>query len=436
MKLFLSAFFTFLFFFGYTQEELSLFFHEDVLQSGSLQPANQPNSKFSIGFGSTYFHADIRGPKFVSVSGKVNYLENISEGLSENYLSSDASFNIFDLGFQYKDWYFRSGFNTNTYGYFNFSPEVAKILFEGNGNNIGKTFDFGPDLYIRQTSEFYIGASYPIYEYYRIGANLKLITGAFDISTPKSELSLTTGDEIYELTLENDYLINTSYNSLEFSLRQLLPFSNPFQDNIGISGDFGFQYLAENFDISANLLDVGFINWRSNTRNYSSEGKYTFDGFTFEDVNVDTLNYLVDTLQSIFEVEVDRNNYQGFTPLKIVIGGEYHIDSWHFGGILYGEWKQNRFLPAAGVNIRKRMWNFWDLGVSYAYKNNSYSNLGLSSVMNIGPVQLYALSDNVVGIFLPINRMKINFRVGGNINIGRYKKAKQAVPQNHTAALY
>lgn len=419
------------------QEELSLFFHPDVIQSGMLQPAYSPSSNFSLGIGSSYFHMDLRGPKLVAFKGAGSYLKNLASGLSENYLSSDASFNFFDLGFKYKEWHFRTGYNANTNGYFNFSPDLANILLNGNGNSIGKTFDFGPKLYVRQTSEIYIGASYPIYEYYRIGANLKFVSGVFDVSTPRSEVSLTTGSEIYDLTVKTDFLLNASYNSLDFSLRELIPFSNPFQDNIGVSADFGIQYLEEKFDVSASLLDIGVVKWRSNPDNYQSKGEYTFSGFTFDDISMDTLSNLLDTFQNIFGVGITSENYTTYTPLKAVISGEYHFNrNWHLGGILYGEWKQNRFLPAAGINLRKRAWDFWDLGISYAYKNNTYSNLGLSSVMNIGPVQLYALSDNVIGIFLPWNRLKINFRAGANLNIGRFKKPKQAIPLGDNALLF
>lgn len=424
------------FFFGkflVAQEELSVFFHPDVLQSGMLQPAYAPQGSFNIGFGSSYFHLDARGPRFLSSTGTVNYLRDLANGITKNYLSSDASFNVVDFGFTMNDWYIRAGYQMHSNGYFDFSPDLARLFVSGNADQIGRTIEFGPSLYFRQTSEAYIGASYVLDDYYRLGANLKFISGALDISTPETEFNLTTGEEFYQITVENDYLINTSYNSLEFSLREFLPFSDPFQDNIGVSADFGFQYIAERFDVSASLLDVGVMRWRSNPINYRSEGTYTFEGFSFDDATVDTLEVLLDTLQQVFDVGISFENYTTFTPVKLIIGGEYHFNTVHLGAVLYGEWKQSRFLPAIGVNLRKRVWNFWDIGASYAYKNNTYSNLGLSSVMNLGPVQLYALSDNVVGIFLPWNRLKVNFRVGANINVGRTKKPKTIV---NTAALY
>ena len=417
------------------QEELSLFFHPDVVQSGLLQPAYETCSNVAIGIGSSYLHLDFRGPKLKNFSIQNAFLAGLASSAVNTYLSTDASFNYYDVGFKYKDWFFRTGYNANTNLYFNLSPDFAKLFVQGNGNNVGKKLDFGPDLFLRQTAELYIGASLPIYEFYRLGVNLKFISGNFDISTPKSELSLTTGDEIYELTLENDYLLNASYNSLEFSIREFIPFSSPFQDNMGVSADFGFQFLSEKWDVSASLLDVGFIRWRSNVVNVRGEGEYTFNGFKFSEITIDTLQQLGDTLLTVFNVDVSNNAYSTFAPLKIVVGGEYHINKVHLGAVLYGEWKQNRFIPALGVNVRRRIRDFWDIGASYSIKNGTYSNLGLSSVMNLGPFQFYALSDNVIGPFLPSTSRKFNLRIGINLQFGKFKRPQQAIPKSHTASL-
>ncbi|MDA9773913.1 DUF5723 family protein [Saprospiraceae bacterium] len=418
------------------QEELSLFFHPDVVQSGQLQPAYEGNSKFTIGFGSSYLHGDFRGPKLRDLTVSNEFLANLASSSIRNYLSADASFNVFDVGFKKNDWWWRFGYNNNTHLYADFSPNFAKLFINGNGDKVGETLDFGPDFYARQYSELYVGASLPIYEFYRLGANLKFISGSFDISTPSSELSLTTGEEIYEITLKNDYLVNTSYNSLEFSLRELVPFSRPLQDNLGVSADFGFQFLSEQWDVSVSLLDVGLINWKSNVINLQGEGEFTFDGFTFDELNLDTISQLGDTLLSVFNVNVTNKSYNTTTPVKVIAGGEYHRNNTHFGAMLYGEWKQNRFIPAVGVNIRQRIWKAWDLGISYAYKNNTYSNIGVSSVLNLGPFQAYALTDNIIGPFLPSISRKVNVRLGVNLIFWKLNKPKQALPSSETAALF
>ena len=434
MKYIYTAILSLLFTLSNAQEELSLFWHPDVMQSGLLQPAQAPKGTFNIGSGSTYFHMDLRGPRLANFFLGVDYPQQLADGLSRNYLSMDASFHVLDIGWKKNNIYYRLGYHSSSTFYINFSPDLDDLLTLGNGGLVGQTIDLGPDLYSRHGNELYFGMSVPIYDdMYRIGGNFKLLTGVYDVSTPRNEISLTTGEEIYEITLENDYLINSSFNDFNFRLREFLPFNNPIRDNAGVSLDFGFQYSEGPWDFSASLLDVGFMVWRANTVNIKSQGSFQFNGFTLEEITRDTLVQLADSLQGIFGTEITNANYTTFTPVKVVLSSQYHFPSWRLGGMLYGEFKQNRFLPAVSLNASRRLWKFWDLGISYAYKNNTYSNLGLHSVMNIGPLQLYALSDNVVGVFLPWQNLKVNFRLGANLNFGLPKKPKV---QSETASLF
>lgn len=416
------------------QEELSLFHYDNVQQSGLLNPSHAAKGIFHIGLGSIYTHADLRGPKWAKLLFGTDFLKDLASRSTKGYLSADAAFHPIDLGFKYNDWYFRGGMVMKMNGYFDFSPDFAKLLVLGNANRIGQTIELGPKLYLRRQSDVYIGASYNAHEYYRFGANLKVISGSLDLSTPRSKMNLTTGEEYYELGIESDYLINLSYNSLNFSPRSLLPFSHPFKDNIGIAADFGFQYRAEHFHVSTSLLDVGFMKWKSNAANFESKGAFEFKGLKLKDVNIDTLVQLKDTLIDAFELNVTGNSYFSYMPTKLILGGEYYRNKWKLGATLYGEFKQDRFLPAVAIHARRKLWKFWDLGFSYAYKNNTYSNLGISSVMQIGWFQVYLLSDNVIGPFLPWSSKKFNVRIGTNLVIPQ--KAPKEKPIQETAFIF
>jgi hypothetical protein len=423
-----------IFTFSQAQEELSLFYQPDVLQSGLLMPTHSPRGNFNIGIGSTYFHMDLRGPRLASFFLGLDYVEELAEGLSRNYLSMDASFHVLDFGWRKNNIYYRMGYHSTSSFYIDFSPEFSNLLTIGNGGEVGRTIDLGPAFYTRHGNELYFGMSVPLYDdMYKFGGNIKLLTGVFDVSTPRNDINLTTGEEFYQITLENDFLLNASANDINFRLREFLPFNNPLRDNLGVSLDFGFQYNEGPWSFSVSLLDLGFTYWRSNTVNIESEGEFEFNGFSFDEITQDTLAVLADSLINVFGTTISNNNYLTYTPVKTILSAEYKVQKWRLGGMLYGEFKQNRFLPAIGVNATRRFWKFWDLGLSYAYKNNTYSNLGVHSIMNVGPVQFYALSDNVIGVFLPWQNWKVNFRVGGNLNFGLPKKMKV---ETNTAFLY
>lgn len=409
---------------GYSQEEIASFFYPDLIQSGQLNPAFTTNDRFSLGIGSTYLHLDVRGPKIRDLYRAKKYFAAVRQSLTRNYLSTDASIHAFDVGFTIKDWDIRTGYNSNFRAFFNFSPDIGKLIKDGNGDLIGKTFDIGPELFMRNISEFYVGFSKPVYDQYRIGANLKILNGAFDISTAKSEFNITTKEEYYQLELETDYLINTSYNNLEFSVKELIPFAQALQDNIGVSADIGFQYIGEKYKISTSILDIGWITWSSNPSNYRTQGKYEFNGLTFDDFQKDSLSLNLDKLKGLFDVRLTNNNYTTFTPIKFNIMGEYEHNRWVFGAIAYVEMKQLRVLPAFGISAKTKIWDAWELGAQYSIKNRTYTNFGLSSVLNLGPIQMYALTDNIIGPFLGLNKRTINFRVGINISVNRKEEPK------------
>ncbi len=421
---------------SHAQEELSLYFHQDVMQSGLLNPAFSPQGKFNISFGSTYYHLDLRGPRFARFFLGTDFIEEFADGLSQNYISSDASFHIFDVGWKKNNIYYRFGYHTSSNFYFDLSSEFNNLISFGNAETIGREVNLAPKLFVNHGNELYFGMAVDLYDgIYKFGGNVKFVTGAFNISTPVSDISLTTGEEFYQLSLQSDFRLNTSFNDFELRLRQFLPFNNPFRDNYGASIDLGFQYKEGPWAYSVSLLDVGVMNWRANTTNVISQGSFEFDGFSIEELTVDTLRDLADSLVNAFSTEINNENYLTVTPIKAVLSAQYKYGKWNFGGILHGEFKQTRFLPAVGLNATRRLWKFWDLGFSYAYKNNTYSNFGLHSVMNIGPVQLYAMSDNVIGVFLPRRNLKLNFRVGGNLNFGLPRKPKMKGESN-TAYLF
>lgn len=412
--------------FAFSQEEISSFFYSDLLQSGQINPAFSTHDRANFGFGSTYFHLDVRGPKFRDIVQRSRFLQTIARATNEINISTDASFNVFDVAFKHNDWDFRIGYNSNFSAFFNSSPDIGVFFTEGNGQSLGKSFDLGPELYIRNFSELYLGTSGLFSDQYRIGMNFKLIQGNFDISTTRSKFEFTTQEEFYQINVESDYLINTSYNDIDFSLRGLLPFSSLASDNIGVSGDFGIHYLGENWSVAASVLDMGFLTWRSNPKNYKTNGSYSFEGFTFDEISEDSISVEWEEIQELFEVTTTTNQYRTIAPVKFYLGGEYQLNRWTFGGLAYTEWKQERVLPSFAVNAKTTLWNFWEVGMMYGIKNNSYSNLGVSSIMSVGPITLYALSDNVIGIFLNRARTKLNIRFGANVDIKT--KPKKEVP--------
>ena len=113
-----------------------------------------------------------------------------------------------------------------------------------------------------------------------IGFRPKLLLGAANIHTRESEIGLTTDATDYTLTGDLNFVMNTS-NVDTATVTDPATYSDPgiYFKNMGFGMDLGATYdITEKFQVSASATDIGFINWKSNTRNYYLVGADTFAG--------------------------------------------------------------------------------------------------------------------------------------------------------------
>ena len=123
---------------------------------------------------------------------------------------------------------------------------------------------------------------------------------------------------------------------------------------------------------------------------------------------------------------------------------EYIVDHNNFVSLtLYSSFVRKRWRRGLGVAYNYHLGHFLSATASYSIYNRSYSNVGLGVSLNLGPVELYCLTDNVLAwgtlnpsqnlsadgqsISVDTRRVKngqIHF--GMNLTFGRPKKEKAA----------
>ena len=59
----------------------------------------------------------------------------------------------------------------------------------------------------------------------------------------------------------------------------------------------------------------------------------------------------------------------------------------------------------------------------------SFSHLGLGFTLNAGFIQLFAVSDNIIGLIYPQSAKYTNARLGLNLTFGRKSLYKKSSPQ-------
>jgi len=215
--------------------------------------------------------------------------------------------------------------------------------------------------------------------------------------------------------------INGRVNSFSYdqnvSLTQLLL----NRKNWGIAFDMGFikQY-NKKIIISGSILDLGFIRWRSNLNNINTNGQFFYQGPLAD--SIQSANYvrdLVAALQDSMHIEVTNKAYTTYLPTKFYLGATYAVLTKVKAGLLFSSvLYETKLVTAATVSGDYNPYRHFHIVLSYSLMYRSYTNIGLGFSLGRGPVQFYAVSDNIAGIIWPLSARNINLRFGLNINLG------------------
>ena len=179
------------------------------------------------------------------------------------------------------------------------------------------------------------------------------------------------------------------------------------------------------------IIDLGYIKWNYDTRNFKKDSlNFSFTGIDIKDFlgTDDTTSSqisqtLADSIDNIIQLQDYTGSYK--TPLytQFYLGGEYELSQKiTLSGIGHFEFIHGRFRPSMTVGARFKLTNFFTAVANYSAYNNSYLNFGVGLAANLGPIQWYFASNNVVGVFAPYLTKNAHFRTGINILIGREKK--------------
>jgi len=113
---------------------------------------------------------------------------------------------------------------------------------------------------------------------------------------------------------------------------------------------------------------------------------------------------------------------------KLYLQGEYHLNDKHtFGLLFYSDIFRGILDPTVSLSYNLQL-GIWNTVASVTYKRGTINNIGLGTSLDMGPMQLYAMVDNLTSLFSPENASRINIQFGLNVAIlprGERKKSKQ-----------
>lgn len=333
--------------------------------------------------------------------------------------------------------------------------DYAILAFEGNADRLNQRFDL---RHLKTRGElvnvFHFGMNRRLDRNLTVGGRAKIYSSIFDFNSTKNKgYFVTTEGEnnIYASTLNADMELRTSglqalddarenSNIAGTAIKRAL-----FGGNLGVGFDLGFTYhLNEQTVLTGSLLDLGFIYHTNATKNYSLKGSATVEGvvITPEETinpNTDFWEDLVDDIEAFVPYEENTQSYVAFRPTKLYASLRYNFGEQvarsgncecginatrnsfrskyanSVGGQLYMINRPRGPQAALTAFYQRRLGNIMAVKGTYTVDKFSYTNLGLGLNFQLGPVNLYAMADNLLAYRNLADSRYTSFQLGLNI---------------------
>lgn len=445
MKRILYIITTLLAFSTYAQQDLIMYGLQDIPQSTYNNPSNTYDGNFFIGLpalSSNYFSFSNSGFAYsdgltrTGDSLYFNFDDILNELEDKNFLSFNSKIDLLSFGFSIGD-KTQLTFNVteNVTFRFNYPKDFVQFLIKGNTAFNDNTANFeGLGFNGSHYREYGLGISRQLSERLRVGLRAKYLYGMENIYSEKTDISLRTDPNTFDLTAKADIAIRTSGIDGVDDNESSADYASG-RDNTGFGADLGANYeLNDKISFNASILDLGYINWKSYTKSHiNNGGNFSYTGievnaFTSDDTSETSFDRVLDSLEKAFNLEESEGAYTTSLPTRFYAGVNYKLSERHMAGLLIqSEFFQGTIKPSFTLSYSRKMTKWITLATSYSVINRSYNNLGFGFSIDPGPVQFYIVSDNLLGAFQPQHARHLQLRFGINLIFGR-EKAKEIRP--------
>jgi hypothetical protein len=440
------------------QQNFNMYHLGKVPQRNLLNPAVHGESKAFFGMpalNSVYFHFSNSGfnlnnvfdalePSGQGDSTAININKLVDVFSKQNFISMRLEQQWLFGGFGIGKHRFTAHISDKVAFRFAYPRDLFSFVIDGNGgDNLGRDFGFNFGLSARHYRETGIGYSYQWKDHMTLGARVKFLRGLSIVEAAPLNLSITTRPEDYAWQLQSDMRIQTasslfpllpvdSNTDYSFNEKRLLQRNN----NRGLGFDLGAQVrLNEKLELSASVIDLGFIRWQENTVTLASRNPgevFTFDGVrvnssdTSSDIG-DYFSKIGDSLLTTFRLDTLRGNaFNTALDGQFFLGGQYKVsERAKVNALVYGDFYNRRFYPGLTLGFYWKPFRFADVHITNTMYNRVWFNPGLGFSTRIGPFQGYFTSDNLFAPLLLSSSRGFSFRFGMNLVFGQPDKKKK-----------
>jgi outer membrane protein OmpA-like peptidoglycan-associated protein len=410
-----------------SQQVNTMYFMDNVPYRNYLNPALQPYSNFYLGFpviGFSQFgfgnnsltlkdfaYKDANGNPilFLNPNGSVDNFYNALNAVTS--LKADVQLNLLTFGFRTGRAYWNFSITEKEDAQVGFPKDFMKLLLYGTPDQTNNTYDLknlGFDMSVY--TEIGLGYARKINDKWDVGAKLKFLAGSANINTSIQNLDLQAGIDQWSVkgqgsmnvSIPGNLTIGNNFSSFSYN-----PPTGPADfiqpSGMGAGIDIGLTFKPiKQLTVSAALIDLGFINWNSNTHNIGFNTDYTFTGLgtITANTNIDPQvlsDSILNALKNSAVTTNTTNAYTTYTSPKLNVGIEYgFFDNRLTLGLLSRTIKHNSVYDeelTASINGKPIDW--FDLSASYSIFNGRMSNIGVGLGLRSGILHWFLAADYV-----------------------------------------
>lgn len=453
----------------------TLYFMKGIPQSNRFNPAYQPNCEFYIGLplvsparGGLSYTSQNYGDviqQHPTEDSLITFLHPLADREAfmgklkpVNMVVSNLGTSLLSMGFNTEAGFFSLGAATRMDGSFRYPADLLNVLVYGAEEGRTYTMD-GLAANMSLFTEISAGWATSILDNLEVGVRAKMLFGIGNLYTQNSEFSLYTSEDAWNI--QANMLINASvgfadvvYNDDEMieeivideDLRELNPYAlarYAFNaGNLGFGVDLGAVFRPmEQLSLNLSVVDLGFIKWKEEVHQLSFQADYEFQGIELNPFELSGENALGDYLDSTFSQMADSirgfiemgpgGPYSKMLNTKLYAGASYAITPMFGVGILSRtDFRKDIVTESVTASANFSPHRIVNLALSYSYMQSSFRNFGAGVALNVGPLNLYMVSDNALNVlFWSELSRSVNVWIGLNLVFGYKEKLDSPLVQ-------
>jgi hypothetical protein len=441
----------------FAQTEFTLSMMPNVMQSTYLNPSVMPNNTISFTtFGSMYMGMSSAGLKlgdlvYRNPGEKVNFVDLNRTGElllnRNNYLFTGASFDWFAFQIRKGQNMFSFNITEQVNSRISYPGNFVSLFIHGNTRYLGQELDLsGFGLNFTHYREYGMGFARD-FGRFTLGGRLKVLQGITNLSTTQSKMYLNSNEDNFATELVLDMEFNSSllpiFSELDMSQPTNLAGANidplkndPFStamanfvtnfNNLGVALDMGATYAVDSrLNLSASLINLGFIGWRSTLTNVKYQSSFEFDGIDVTGASDFDFKEYSDDLKEKLTGEVSHNPYRTMLTPQMFLTANYALfRGTHIIGTFHAEYFQ-KVRPAFIFGGYQRVGRLLGVAANYSMRSGGFNDFGFGWFFSPGPFQFYCMSDNLNVALNYKNFNALSFRMGMNMALGNPDKQQK-----------